>query len=340
MIAALRGSRRAARGVRVIALAAAIAGAGAALAPLHAAAHPAPATQQDPTTRPRTAIVGDSVRVGDVVPVAIRVVVDRGQRVAWPDTLPLAGDELENVARVRERVDTLPDGRLEMTAVYSVTPWRTGELALPDLPLRVVRGNESVRDMTTALPSLDVVSVLPADTAGVEPRPAKDVIGRNWALWPFLLALLAILAIIAGIIWWRRRRAAAAGVVPLEPPVPPRERVLARLQEARDARLVETGAMKEFYSQVSDALRDYLAAIGPGWGEDLTTTELLARFRAQVGPEETRALGQLLRSADQVKFARCEPDPATAHREWDAARAWVLGFRWPPGATVEHGEAA
>lgn len=309
-------------------------GSGPILAPSDAAA------QQDPAPQPRTAIIGDSVRVGDVVPVAVRVVVDRGQRVAWPDTLPLAGDELENVARVRERVDTLPDGRLEATAVYSVTPWRTGELPLPDLPLRVVRGNESVRDMTTALPSLDVLSVLPADTAGVEPRPAKDVIGRSWALWPIILAVLALLALIGAIIWWRRRRATAAEVVPLEPPVPPRERVLARLQEARDARLVEAGAMKEFYSRVSDALREYLAAIGPGWGEDLTTTELLARFRAQVGAEEARSLGEVLRPADQVKFARREPDSATAHREWEAARAWVMEFEWPPGATVDHGEAA
>lgn len=319
------------------AVAVAMLGVGAVLAPSDAAA------QQDAAQLPRTAVIGDSVRVGDVVPVAVRVVVDRGQRVAWPDTLPLAGDELENVARVRERVDTLPDGRLEVTAIYSVTPWRTGDLPLPDLPLRVVRGNESVRDMTTALPSLDVLSVLPPDTAGVEPRPAKDVIGRSWALWPIILAilaLLALLALIAAILWWRRRRAAAAGVVPLEPPVPPRERVLARLQEARDARLVEAGAMKEFYSRVSDAMREYLAAIGPGWGEDLTTTELLARFRAQVGTEEARTLGQVLRSADQVKFARREPDPATAHREWEAARAWVLEFQWPPGATVEHGEAA
>lgn len=289
----------------------------------------------------RAAAVGDTIRIGDVVPVAVRLVLERGERVVWPDTLPLPGEAVENAARVRERVDTLPDGRLQVTGVYSVTPWETGELPLPDLSLQVVTGQESSRAMEASLPTLTVVSVLPADTAGIEPRPAKDVIGRNWAWWPFVLALLALLALIGGILWWRRRRSTSGTAFELEPPVPPRERVLARLQEAREAGLVERGEMKEFYTRVSEALRDYLATIGPAWGEDLTTSELLGRFRAQVGPADATALADLLRPADQVKFARREPDTEAAFREWEAVRAWVLAFQWPPRRdTDEHGEAA
>lgn len=328
------------RGVGVLALALL---AIAVVAPRVTLAQPTPA-QGDPAQgdqRPRSAVLGDTIRVGDVVPVAVRVVVERGARVAWPDTLPLSGDPLENAARVRERVDTLPDGRLEVTGVYSVTPWRAGEHPLPELTLQMVTGREGVRALTATFPPLEVVSVLPADTAGLEPRPARDVIGRNWALWPFVLGLLLLLAVIAALVWWWRRRAAAAAAMPAAPPIPPRELALARLQEARDAGLLERGEMKEFYSRITEALRDYLAVIGVGWGADLTTTELLSRFRAQVGHDEARDLARLLRPADQVKFARREPDAATATAEWDAARSWVLGFQWPPRrAPGEQGEAA
>ena len=290
---------------------------------------------------PRSAIASDTIRVGDVVPVAVRILIDRGERVAWPDTLPLANDDVENAATVRERVDTLSDGRLEVTAVYSVTPWRTGEVALPDLAVPVVTGRETVRSDTVALPALNVVSVLPADTAGLEPKPAKGVLGRSWSWLPILLAALALAALIGGILWWRRRRRAAGDLVPAEPPVVPRERVLARLQEARESGLVERGEMKEFYTRVSDALRDYLAAIGPGWSEDLTTTELAARFRAQLGPDAARSVSDVLRPADQVKFARRAPDAATAFAEWEAVRDWVEGFQWPPRRPgTDHEEAA
>jgi hypothetical protein len=299
-----------------------------------------PYTREAPAQQARSAIVADTIRVGDVVPVAVRVTVERGERVLWPDTLPLADEALESVARVRERVDTLADGRLQVTGVYSLTPWRTGTLELPDLPLRVMADREVARTLTAELPALDVISVLPPDTAGVEPRPAKGVIGRSWSPWPFLLALLALAALVVAAVWWRRRRADAVVAPPLAPAVPPRERVLARLQEAREAGLVEQGAMKEFYTRVSEALREYLEAVGPGWGEDLTTTELLGRFRAQVGPEAAVALGRVLRAADQVKFARRRPDPGTAVEEWESVRAWVLAFDWPPRRSSVEGEEA
>ena len=291
--------------------------------------------------RVQTAVLGDTILVGDVVPVAIRVTVEPDERVIWPDTLPLTGESVENASRVRERVDTLPDGRLAVTGLYSVTPWRTGEVPLPDVDVEVRTGREKVRTLTATLPALDVVSVLPADTAGLEPKPAKGVIGRSWSWWPILLVLLALLALVGGIIWWRSRRGSMVEEIAPEPAAPPRERVLALLQEAREAGLIERGATKEFYTRVSDALREYLARIGSGWSEDLTTTELLARFRSQVGPTEAAHLADILRPADQVKFARREPDPPTAIAEWEATRSWVLGFEWPPRRTVdEQGEAA
>ena len=125
------------------------------------------------------ALERDTAQVGDVVPVRLRVTMAPGERVAWPDTLPLAGPTLENAARVREQVDTLPDGRLARTGVYGVIPWRTGELELPGVAIRVVGGDEAPRTVRAAPPALTVVSVLPPDTAGVHPRPARGVIGRR-----------------------------------------------------------------------------------------------------------------------------------------------------------------
>jgi hypothetical protein len=287
----------------------------------------------------RSAVLGDTIRVGDVVPVAVRVVTDRGQRVMFPDTLPLEDDGVENAARVRVRVDTLADGRLEATATYAVTPWRVGELSLPAVEVPVVSGRERVRTVTASLPGLEVTSVLPADTAGVEPRPAKGVIGRSWAWWPILLVLAAMAALVAAVVLWRRRRRGEAEA-PAAALVPPRERALARLQEARAAGLVEAGRWKDFYTRVSEALREYVAALDPEWSEDLTSTELAGRVRRAAGMGEAADLGALLRAADQVKFARRTPDRDTALAEWEGARRWVQDFTWPPPAPEQTPEVA
>lgn len=278
------------------------------------------------------AVLGqDTANVGDVVPVGIRVVTAPRERVVWPDTLPLAGTDAENAARVTERVDTLEDGSLARTGLYAITPWRVGELELPEVAVDVVGGDESPRAVRASLPTLLVVTVLPPDTTARTPRPARGVLGASWDWLAVGFVLLLAAGVVAALLWWwRRRRGEAVEETPWTPVIPPRERALAALQEARDSGLLERGEWKAFYTRVSEAVREYAAALEGSWGEDLTTTELLARFRVQVGPGEAFDLGDVLEPADQVKFARREPDGDTALAEWAVARSWVRGFHWPP----------
>jgi hypothetical protein len=278
----------------------------------------------------RSAVLADSIRVGDVVPVAVRLTVGAGERVVLPPMLDLAGD-LENAGRVRERVETLDDGRIQVTGIYTVTPWRPGPMALPDMAVQVLSATGEARTVAAALPALEVLSVLPVDAQMLEPMPARDVLGRNWAWWPFLLLALGLL-LLAGALWaWLRRRRPAVAEGVTAPAVPPRAAALAALDEARAAGLLERGEWKEFYTRVSVALRAYLHAVAPEWGEDLTTTELLARVRVEAGHDAAADLAALLRPADQVKFARRTPDGPAALAEWEAARGWVERFR-PPTA--------
>jgi hypothetical protein len=278
----------------------------------------------------QAAVLADSIRVGDVVPVAVRLTVGAGERVVFPPMLDLGGD-LENAGRVRERVETLDDGRVQVTGIYSVTPWRPGTTALPDMAVQVLSATGEARAVSAALPPLEVLSVLPADAQMLEPMPARDVLGRNWAWWPFLLLAVGLL-LLAGALWaWLRRSRPAVAEGVAAPAVPPREAALAALDAARAAGLIERGEWKEFYTRVSVALREYLHAVAPEWGEDLTTTELLARVRVEAGHEAAADLAALLRPADQVKFARRTPDGPAALAEWEAARRWVERFR-PPSA--------
>jgi hypothetical protein len=278
---------------------------------------------------PAVAVLGDTTRVGDVVPVAVRVTVDPGERVLWPPVLPIEANDLENAARVRELVDTLPDGRVQATAVYSVTPWRTGATPLPELMIQVEAADGAPRPLVVTLPVLEVTSVLPLDGETLQPMPAKGVIGASYPWWLFVLLGFLVLAGLAAVVWWlTRRRAAAPGTVVM-PGIPPRDQALAALRHARTAGLVEAGRWKEFYTRVAHALRVYLEALDPAWSEDLTTTELVARVRADAGHDHAAALARILAPADQVKFARRVPTAGEAVAEWETAVEWVEHFEWP-----------
>ncbi|HUF50516.1 MAG TPA: hypothetical protein VMN60_06770 [Longimicrobiales bacterium] len=269
--------------------------------------------------RPTSAVVPQSITVGDVFHAAVRIELPPRTDVLAPDSLPLPAD-LELAGRREIRYDTA-GGRRVATILYPLTAWRPTQYELPVITLRLV-GDGASSSVTVALPGFAVTSVLPLDTTGIEPRGAKDVFGANRLWWPLLLALLLAAAIAIGLyMWWRRRRPVAEEVV--VPAVPPRAAVLAALDALERDGLIERGELRLFYIRLTEALRHFAAALEPRWSVDLTTTELAQRMRAAQGAAAAVDLVRILGTGDMVKFARARADAATARADLGAARAWV-----------------
>jgi hypothetical protein len=288
---------------------------------------PAGAQRVSSVPAPTTAVLPESITVGDVFHAAIRVQAPGDRRVFFPDTLAVP-PEVESAGRRQIRVDTTSTG-ITHTAVYPLTAWRPDTVELAPAEIRVASASgEEV--LTATFPQVRIRSVLPADTAGIEPQPAKDVLGPNRLWWPLLLLLALLLAAAALAYWFYRRRRPAPEIAAPVPLMPPRQRALEALDRARASGLVEAGAMKEFYSAVSDALRQYLDAVEPVWGADLTTSELVAHMRGRAGDVQIAEMLTILGEADLVKFARRRPGQEQALARWGAARAWVERFDWPP----------
>jgi hypothetical protein len=270
--------------------------------------------------QPRAAVVPESITVGDVFHAAVRMELPEGVTLAAPDSIALVED-VEQAGRREVRIDTV-GGVRRATVSWPLAAWRPGTYSLPGVRLRIAgSGRDSVIDV--ALPTFGVRSVLPADTAGIEPKPARDVLGANRLWWPILLALL-IAAIIgtALYIWWRRRRRTVEAA-PEEPAIPPLEAARARLAALRREGLIERGEYRIFYERLTETLRHYAAAIQPRWSTDLTTSELAQRLRAEMPVTDALELTRILGAADLVKFARAVPAAEQAARDLDAAAAWL-----------------
>lgn len=303
--------------------------------PLIALALAVPLHAQAPVAR--TAIVPDSARVGDVFHAAIRVDVPAGTRVLFPDSLAVP-DDVENAGSPIVQTDTTGPGRLGITAAFPLTAWRPGDVVLPDVWVRIDAGAgpDSVR---ASFPATLVLSVLPADTAGIAPRPARDVLGANRLWWPLLLAVLGALAVAAALLWWWRQRRPEPAAVPVAARSP-RQLALEALARARSGGLLEAGDFRGFYFAVTDALRHYAAALDARLGSELTTTEIAANARGIGMDAEAAVLVGILGRADLVKFARVTPATEEALREWENARAWVERFEGPPPIGQQEPEEA
>jgi len=132
-------------------------------------------------------------------------------------------------------------------------------------------------------------------------KPPVDIpSGWAWVAW-----LLAALAIAALLFWlWRawRRRVVHAPPVPL---IPPHIRARRKLEEA----LAFIGQPREFCILVSDALRQYLEERFDFHAPERTTEEFLHELKGThlLVRDQKESLGLFLEKCDLVKFARYEP---------------------------------
>jgi hypothetical protein len=275
----------------------------------------------------------DSIRVGDPFRVLVRVSVPKGATVVLPDSLPTTED-IENSGKVRTRRDSTSAG-VGVLAAYPITAWRADSVALPPIVV-VFKSNLGEQRLTIDLPVVPVISVLPPDTAGIEPKPPKDVLGANRVWWPLLLAALLLVALIALAIWWWQRRKRTVGEIEAVPQALPRERALEELERVRQAALVEKGEYKEHYTRVAEVLRRYAATVNPALSTDLTTSELAERVRDDAAVKPALAV---LKHSDMVKFARSVPGAADAHADLDRARDWITAYP-PPVVEAAHEEKA
>lgn len=286
---------------------------------------PAAAVQTEPARRisigsTSVAIAPDTGHVGDAYRVAVRIQLPVGVTPHFPDTVDVSG-EVENSARSRVQVDSTQGG-FTYTALYSLTGWRPGTLPLP--PIAIPLTGADNRTITAALPPLQVASVLPADTSGIEAKPPHDVWGASRLWWPLLLAALLLLLALAALLWWLRKRRAHRVVAPIPVIESPRERVLRELAAIEQQHWIERGEWKRFYLELTEVLRRYLATVDQAWGPDLTTSELAAIL----GPQRDRLMPvlRIFEHADLVKFARQHVNATEARGDLQQARDWVASF--------------
>ena len=250
-----------------------------------------PRVQMGVVVQPETVTVGDPFRV------TIRVRAPAGATIDFPAGPDSAADvEALDTRQVRPSAVT---GAVEQTAVYRLVAWNVGPvpLALPDVRVRLPGGEQraSLADLT-----VEVRSVLPADSALRVPKPQRPPLVAPVPWWVWALLAAALLALLWLLVWlWRRRRGRPAPALVVDP-YETAQHEFARVEALG---LVDAGERGRYAALIVDVVRDYLAARVGGAPLSLTSRELLVAIRDRRSVPAGR-LAPLLAEVDEVKFAR------------------------------------
>ncbi|MFN2424988.1 MAG: hypothetical protein ABR587_00925 [Candidatus Binatia bacterium] len=254
--------------------------------------------------------------IGDVVTLTIEVTAADGIDLMMPEF----GQSMDRFS-VREFVpkETVDaSGSIVSTQRYVLEPPLSGPQAIPPLLIEFVDrrpgqrlapdGEQSYELVTERIP-FEVSSVVPANASN-ELKPLRDrlePLREPGRMWPWLLALLALAAIAAPLVW-RSLKAARAKALRRSAYDVARARLDALSSHKIPA---EEDEIDNFFVELSALIRRYLEDRFELRAPELTTEEFLQVASASPDLDEAHQgfLRDFLRRADMVKFARFLPPP-------------------------------
>ncbi|MBR6167885.1 MAG: hypothetical protein IKQ50_05605 [Paludibacteraceae bacterium] len=265
-----------------------------------------------------------SLMIGDQTDMHIRVTQETNEQVEWPVFGETLQDGIEIVDRTIVDTTTLPDGRLQLTQYLTLTSFKDSLFAVQ--PIAVVSGNDT---FWTDPMALNVVQ--PFDLSADSTNAITDIKGIErapiwwWGIFRWVLLALGIALVLAGLgylLYWLLGKRK-----PQEEPINPEllrpadEVALEKLDAIKIAKIWQKGQVKEYHTDLTDVVREYISRRFDVQSTEKTSDEtlrelkplLMAKDEGLTANVDGKALydklSKMLQLADLVKFAKWTTTP-------------------------------
>ena len=168
------------------------------------------------------------------------------------------------------------------------------------------------------------------DTTTAEIRdiaPIEKVPYTFWEIFRWVLLGLAIVALALGGWWlWKKWKSGKVSDWFANTPVDtrtPEERALDNLEELRQRQLWQAGKVKEYHTELTDAVRTFIEEATGIHATEMTSDETVEEIENLKLKIETSLLKEIFTTADLVKFAKSEPLPHEHDRSMSEAVQFV-----------------
>ena len=230
--------------------------------------------------------------------------------------LPVFSDTIVGGLEIVEPVknDTIKsdDGQIVVTQRYLVTAFEDSLLYIPPFPF--ISNGDTVWSKSL---SLKVVQPFQVDTASnsiADIKPVFDAKFDWWGLFKLLLVVLVIVALcVVAFIFIRKYIQNKPIFEKLNPEVilPPHVIALSQLDKIKQEKAWQHNRSKEYHTELTDVIREYIERIFNVKGMEMTSEEILDYLNIIRTTQKAayHGLKQILQLADLVKFAKWNPTP-------------------------------
>lgn len=260
-------------------------------------------------SQPKVTTSIDTVKnkIGAEFKLSLKTNVDTLSKVKFPESKFFGALEvLESY-----KVDTVKKGdRYELIKKYGLTQFDSGKYTIPRIPI-------IINDKTVYSDSLSIeINDVKVDTLKQKMFDIKDIATvkspmGNWWIYVMVVIGLIGLGFLIFYLLKNRKPKAKAEVIVYKTPI---EKATTLLQQLESKELWQKGAVKDYYSELTDIVRNYIEEEIKIPAMESTTSELIEGLRKaakqkklKLSNDTVENLEKVLQQADLVKFAKVTP---------------------------------
>ncbi len=263
----------------------------------------------------RTRLDTSNILIGQQVALTLEVSAPRNLKLSWP----VFTDSLASMVEIVEsgKLDTLDSkdaNMLHLSQQLKITSFDTGTHQIPPIPIYEL-GKEDSSHLLAATSALFLrVNTVAVDTT----KAIKDIKGimsipmSFWEKYFWYLISAAALLLLA-LVWFIVRKITKKEPVfarMVKPVLPAHLKAMEELEKLRNAKVWQSGRIKEYHTRLTDILREYLGGRFYFTAMEMTTDEILQTLEKEgVSYQALTMLQEILQLADLVKFAKEMPLP-------------------------------
>ena len=263
--------------------------------------------------------------MGNMGMLHLQVVLDRGQSFKFPvfdsptqdGLIMLLGDTVELRSTFSQDTVSLGGQRIQINCHVPMQAFVPGTYLLPSIT--VYAGNDTAKSLPLALkvtgPDVTAKDSISPDMGPLQPYYEKgyqETLDKVPNLIYYYWWLIVIIVLALGLlVWWLLKRSGKK--MPWNKPkpvIPPYDLAMQRMRKLRSGNLCEQGQEKQYYSELTDIMRQYLLGRFGINALEMTSGQIRKAVADSAGAREGRKyVEDVLNMADVVKFAKFKPLP-------------------------------
>ncbi len=258
----------------------------------------------------------NEILIGDQITLELKAQFRSGLNISWPifqDTITKNIEIIE--ATLPDTIESHTPGIKAMLQKIRITSFDSGVHIIPPLSFLYIQEGDTLTNSASTLPQYLKVNTVEIDSTK-NIMPIKPPLAAPYTFREALPWIIAI--VVAGLLAWflyyyfkKRKKHQPLFAARPKPKLPPHIIALNDLEELRYKKLWQNNKYKEYYTIMTDIVREYIEERFQVPAIEMTTDEILNGLKNEqsINSDAMDKVKQTLRLADLVKFAKEKPLP-------------------------------